>query len=208
MKKYLFATAIITLISINLINAQKWQWAKNIGGKNNDFYSNICTDQSGNLYVSGYFELPKVYFQSDTYDVNGFNDILIAKYDNDGNEIWVKQFGGPNGNMTNIKGEGISDLIYDPTSNSIYAAGIFYETCSFGKTILKTSNDDIQIFIAKFDLNGNCIWAIKAGSAGDDEGAKLALDQSGNVYAQGYIIYNGFVNSLPVKAGGFLAKFD
>jgi len=208
MKKYFFFVVLAVTINSSSLDAQTWQWAQSAGGINEDYNFKISQDQSGNIYVAGTLGLPTGYFQTDTFNISGFNDFYIAKYDINGNEIWVKKFGGPNSNMTNIKSEGITDFIFDPLENCLIACGIFYETCDFGTVTLNTSINDLQMFIAKFDLNGNCLWAKAGGSSGDERGAKIATDTSGNLYVEGSFIMNGNFDTLSVEAGGFLAKFN
>lgn len=49
-----------------------------------------------------------------------------------------------------------------------------------------TSADYTDIFVAKFDVNGTCLWAKSIGGADDDYGAAVAVDDAGNVFATGY----------------------
>ncbi len=208
--KFIFLTAFC-LLPVACCFSQNWQWAKGAGGVGDDRGTIVCMDQNGNLYVTGLMgggaNPTSFYFQTDTFTVDGYNDFYLAKYNAEGNEIWVRQFGGPNMLGMNIKGESIGDIIYDPIGNCIYASGKFYQTCNFGTITLNTNPDDLELFLAKFDLNGNCIWAKKAGSSGDDRGSNLAVDTSGNIYMAGSVPYTGYFDTITVY-GGFLAKYN
>jgi hypothetical protein len=204
--KLVFAI-ILNLFSYNLF-AQSFQWAKSAGGVDNDCGFSICLDKGGNSYVGGTMSRPICYFPNDTLTINGVNDFYISKFDGSGNEIWTKQFGGPNTISLHPKYETISDIIYDSVSNAIYFAGSYYESCIFGNDTLTTSTNDIQLFHAKVDLNGNCIWAKQAGSYGDDLGSKLTSDQFGNIYIAGASVHSGYFDTIPIISGGFLAKLN
>jgi len=142
--------------------------------------------------------------------LNGFNDFFIVKYDNMGNEVWIKQLGGPNYWIPgdNPKLEGMTALSYDLNSNCLYASGIFVESCNFGNNIVLSSNENKQMFIAKFTTDGTCIWAKQFGSLEDDFfTVNLTIDHIGNIYTSGYVPNTGYFGNLSVSAGTFLAKY-
>jgi hypothetical protein len=94
-----------------------------------------------------------------------------------------------------------------------YATGHYYSgSMNFGAiTVVNAGLTDI--FLVKYDMNGNVIWAQSIGSTGSEWGYGLATDLSGNVYLAG--IFNSPVLAVGtlnlVSAGNhdsFLAKFD
>ncbi len=199
---------ILAILIPILSQSQTWQWAKNAGTVGRAFGPLVCTDQVGNHYAVVYAEGSLCYFQTDTLAINGINDEFIVKYDVNGNEIWIKQIGGPNINTMNRTTEGISDLIYDSVANCIYATGQFYETSNFGGITLNTFTDDLSIFLTKIDLNGNFLWAQKSLTNGEDGAGKLATDTIGNIYMVGQSVNPIKFNTLIAAEGGFMAKFD
>ena len=198
---------LLFLISFNS-NSQSWQWAKSSGGVGNDFAGNLTTDPNGNIYSSLGCMFPIVYFDTDSFSISGFNDMFLVKYDNLGNKIWIKQFGGPNSNMTTIKQEYISGLVYDNFSNTVILKGTFVESVNFGCSSLTTNSEDRQIFLAKFDLNGNCVWSKQAGGLSDDYGYNVITDGVGNVYLAASIRDSGYFDNFHIPRGGILAKYD
>jgi len=185
--------------------SQTWQWANSAGGINQDQGSSICRDNNGNIYITGEIRFPTVYFNTDTLSINGFSDFFLAKYDVNGNEIWVKKFGGYNPTGS---GDGIPNVFFDTNTNSIYMSGGFYNNCTFGSFILNAaSSTDIQAYIAKFDLNGNCIWAKSAGGGGDD-GFNTPIKLNDFILASGYFQYEGMIDTISLPAGGFIAKYN
>jgi hypothetical protein len=198
--------AISTILLItNCINAisQDWLWAKQIGSSLDDGATGTC-DGNGNLYIAGSYEGPVCYFPSTTLHANGISNIFLAKFDNEGNELWVKQFNVDN--YSPGEEDGISDIILDANGN-IYIAGGFYKILQFD-TITLTASFGEDFFISKFKPDGSCIWARKAGGTGNDLGAALAVGSSFNVYVWGRNSEIAFFDSTSVDPGGFLVKYD
>jgi hypothetical protein len=208
MKKQIILSALFLSAFLSHAVAQDWQWANSAGGTNNDAVSSICQDASGNIYVTGGVIYPVAYFNTDTFNVSGFNDIYLAKYDANGTELWVKHFGGSYFDSFNQKSESGGTVLYNPNTNSIYLSGQFIGSCTIGTFTLSTAPDDIQIFLAKFDLSGNCMWAKKAGSAGDDNAYAMTITSSNNIFLSGTLRYNGNFDSYTNPNGGYLALYD
>ena len=74
-------------------------------------------------------------------------------------------------------------------SGNTYITGQFESTTlNFGTQSVNNSTaaDYTDIFVAKFDVTGNCLWAKSLGGADDDYGSAIAVDDAGNVYVTGY----------------------
>lgn len=194
-------------------SAQNWNWANRAGNNGPDFLSSIAIDNSNNCYAgmsSWGSSGGLVTFNSNSFTLNGTTDFFIVKYNSIGDELWVKQFGGDfEPFMQSEQYDGISMLSYDPFSNCLIAFGSFAGTCDFGTVSLSSSPYNYQdIFIAKFDLEGNCIWAKKAGSGEMDRPTTMSIDNEGNAYACAMFPYGGNFGTIQVLNGGHLAKYD
>ncbi|HNU34567.1 MAG TPA: T9SS type A sorting domain-containing protein, partial [Bacteroidia bacterium] len=198
-KKHITLT-IALLISYSS-NAQ-WQWAKQIGGINGDG-GGIRVDANDNIYCSGDFG-SNCFLDNDTLWGNGYNDLFLIKYNTSGNELWSKSFGG-NNTSNNIESGGI--LAIDNTNNCLYYSGAFYGSITIDAFNI-TSSGGLDIFIAKFDLSGNCIWLKKAGSPFDDRPAASTLDANGNIYFTGVLGNNGTFETYSLNKGTFLSMLD
>ncbi len=141
----------------------------------------IGVDALNNVYVAGYFgssTVNTVTFDSITITSNGQRDILIAKFDKDGNIKWVINAGGSS------SGEEAKDIAVDVDGN-VYVTGMYVDTAYFGSSKL-VSYGGQEIFIAKYNTNGQLIWAKTAGSSkNDDIGYGVALDNLGHLYVGG-----------------------
>ncbi len=180
-------------------------WAKSGGGTGPDQGYAICQDASGNVYVTGGFLGPSATFGSFTLS-GAWDEIFMLKYDQNGNLQWAKKHGGGQ----NDDGKGIT---VDANGN-IYVTGYYWSTATFygSPNVTLSSSGWGDIFTAKFDNNGNCLWAKKGGSSGDEGGNAVAVDANGNVYSTGFFRATCNFGSGSVTAAGdddiFLAKYD
>ena len=102
----------------------------------------------------------------------GNYDIFVAKYDPNGKCLWVNQAGG----TLNDYGRGIS---VDNNGN-IYVTGDFINTVAFGSIQLISYGYE-DIFLAKYDSNGNCQWVKQSGGVWGEEGYRMSIDAKGTV---------------------------
>jgi hypothetical protein len=180
-------------------------WAKSAGGSALDGALSFAVDAYGNAYVAGYYESPTLIFGSTTLTNAGSGDIFLVKYNASGNVVWAKSAGG-----TGLD-EAMS-IAVDASGNT-YVAGYFSSyTLLFGSTTL-TSLGSEDIFLAKYDVNGNVVWAKKAGGMSDDRTNSIAVDAYGNTYVAGYFSSTNldFGATTLINTGQadiFLARYD
>jgi Tol biopolymer transport system component len=158
-------------------------WAKNMGGPNYDYGSDIATDLSGNIYTTGSFQ-GTVDFDPGPGVANltsaGGSDIFVSKLDNDGNLIWAKSMGG-------TSAEGGYGIAVDSSGN-IYTSGNITGPTDFDPgagTFTLTSTGSFDVFVSKLDGNGDFVWAKSMGGSNDDTNNGIGLDPGGNVYISG-----------------------
>ncbi|MBI5541153.1 MAG: T9SS type A sorting domain-containing protein [Bacteroidia bacterium] len=158
-------------------------WANNIGSTNSDIGYSIDTDYNGNCYITGYFK--------DTVDFDpglgtstlisfGGMDIFIAKYAQDGTFIWAKNIGSTF--------DDIGQSIAVDSIGNCYITGYFTLTADFNPGIgisNLTSIGESDIFFAKYDSNGNYLWAKSIGSSNNDYSYSIAIDNLDNCYITG-----------------------
>ncbi|MBK8251668.1 MAG: SBBP repeat-containing protein [Polyangiaceae bacterium] len=121
-----------------------------------------------------------------------------------GSQYWAKSFGA----VGDQQGYAIT---HDAQNNAIFT-GRFTGFMSFGGNML-VSPAGYDIFLTKFDTNGNHQWSKRFGDANIyQEGFDVAVDSAGNVFLTGY--FDGSINfgGAGFMSGGltdiFLAKFD
>ena len=180
-----------------------WQWAIQAGGTQHDYGTAIVIDDAGNSYVTGYF-VDTATFGPYSLTSSGWDDIFVAKINEDGNWLWVNQAGGDGW-------DGGSGIIMDDSCNS-YVTGYFGDTATFGPYSL-TSSGYSDIFVAKIDEDGNWLWAAQAGGSNYDEyGYAIAVDDVGNNYVIGGFFETVTFGSYSLTSSGhidiFVAKID
>lgn len=180
MKKIILSTLTLLTISSSL-KAQdaSFDWAKSMGGSNNEVGRSITTDGSGNVYTTGTFQ-GTADFDPGVGVANlisaGSTDLFIQKLDASGNLIWAKAIGAT--------GAEIGFSITTDVSDNVYTIGSFSGTVDFDpgagiSNLIAVGGSDI--FIQKLDSDGNFIWAKAMGGSGNDYGRSITLDASGNV---------------------------
>ena len=151
-----------------------WLWAKRAGGSMADDAYGVCTDNEGNVYVTGYFK-STAQFGSMSLTSNGAEDIFVAKLDTNGNWLWAVGAGG-----TGF--DGGTRLIPD-SNGDILVTGAYAGTASFG-TLTLTGNTGYNVFVAKLDMYAEWVWVTQAVGSGNMYGNDISTD-GGNSYIIG-----------------------
>lgn len=159
-------------------------WAQDAGGSLDDEAGGVTVDAQGNSYVTGYFASGTAVFgsvQVDNDTTNGSGDIFLAKYDPNGNLLWVNGYGGDAPDVANA--------ITADIAGNIYVTGYYYSSqVHFGSYII-TNYDNTGVsddaFVAEFDANGNPVSAVEVGGLSYDYGTGIAADRGSNVYLTG-----------------------
>jgi hypothetical protein len=116
-------------------------------------------------------------------DTSGtLSDIFIVKYDSIGNVLWAKSAGGTSSDQSNS--------IATDGSGNVFVTGCFSSpSIIFGTTTL-TNSGSFDIFIVKYDIGGNVIWAKSSDGAGYEEawGLGITTDVNRNVFVTGRMI--------------------
>lgn len=151
-------------------------WARSAGGLGGDAAEAVGVDNQGNIYVTGYFDSVATF---GSIQVNGIDrdEVFLAKMTSNGSFTWVVRAGGTLIDRGN-------DLYVTPDGYS-YITGRFNGTAAFGSTNI-TSAGDNDIFVAKYDTDGNLLWVKRAGGTGSDYGNAIAVDVVGNAYVSGF----------------------
>ncbi|MFH1321400.1 MAG: hypothetical protein ABII90_12215, partial [Bacteroidota bacterium] len=175
-------------------------WIKQAGGEGNDKAEDVVTVNSS-VFMSGYFT-DSAYFDTVSVSSAGSKTFFLAKYNNNGNIIWVVHSGGDY-NMN-------SHITVD-NSNYIYVAGNFTDTFSLDTNTMIAKGEK-DIFIAKYDTDGNLIWTRSIGGIYGDYAGDIIWTGDSSLYITGAIIDTVWFGSQYVVAGQtentFLAKYD
>lgn len=180
-------------------------WARSEAGGGGDFCTGLAADATGNVYASGRYYSNSITIGTTTLtNVNNNYDLFIAKYDTDGNPLWAKG-GSSNGN------DWMPSLAVDAGGNLIATGWFEAFPITFGAFTIPNSGST-DIFIVKYDPNGEELWAIGAGEAFAEESRSIAIDGSGNIYVTGRfgtaITLGSITLNSSLPGNVFIAKYD
>lgn len=184
--------------------AQDYVWAKSLVGRGVSTLTNlspgtssaeaVTVDSSGNIYIAGY--------SNDTVDFDpgpnevllkaGNDDIYLAKYDSQGNYLWAHVFWSSGWNYAkHIKIDNNGDIII-----AGYATSFADFDPGAGVNYLGSNATPNYIYIAKYDANGNYIWAKEMGGNYGAFIGSLDIDYNNNILITGH-----FYESIDMDPG-------
>lgn len=135
------------------------QWVSKYGGIENTFYyaTGITTDNSGNVYVTGYGR-----------DSSSNNDYITIRYNSNGEKQWDTKYNGPGNSDDRAVGITIDDF------RNVYVTGHSEGNSTDYATIM-------------YDSSGVEHWASRyKGQGGADYATAISVDGVGNIYVTGY----------------------
>ncbi len=206
----LFTLFVLAFVLAFSATAQvTYNWATGFGGSSGyDPYTRMARDNSGNVYVIGTFQGTK-YFGAYTLVGGGFYDSYIAKFDASGVCQWATACTGAN--FSSVYGCAIT---VDNNFN-VYVAGVFTNTATISPYTVNSSQIGLNdIFIARLDYAGNCVWLSKAGGASIDEATSVCLKPTGELLVTGSFIGTANFDTQSLSSGStttsniFLAQYD
>lgn len=175
-------------------------WVKVLGSTQEDVCLSIDTDSFGNCYFTGFY-IGAMQDGDWQINANGLWDVFYGKLNPAGELMWLKSFGGP----LNDIGYGIA---VDAAGN-IHIAGWFADSIVFDAQTTLSSYGGSDPFIAKFDTDGNFMWARHGGGIGVEYGYKTDIGADGMVYVTGSTGAGCNFDGLQTTSGGaFIACYD
>ena len=164
-------------------------WNTFVGDNGWDVGTGITIDGDGNVYFAG---TSNYSWGTPVSAYTAGYDAFAVKLDSGGNIVWSTFLGGAGTDY----GRGIA---LDGTGNP-YIVG--YTDYPWGSPLNAFSYVN-EMFVAKFDGNGNLAWHIYLGGAGNDFGEAIATDGNGYVYVSGISD-----NSWGSPGIAFASKYD
>ncbi len=190
----LFTTLFCLFLTL-FVFGQDVQWAIKGGGSLSDKGTDVVIDAQGFTYMTGYYNEQATFGSiSIPFSNPHSKEVFIAKIDPAGNYVWVRH----GENYYDDRGLG---MCLDESGN-VYVTGTCWGGVSFdGHYQSLPSSYTDNIFIVKYDSNGNFQWLKVCGTdVGDDHGHDIASDWNGNLYVTGYISSYCFGENGPSTA--------
>lgn len=160
-------------------------WVKQVGGNGGTIALDLVYD-SENLIITGRFENVVDFDPGiDAFNVssNGNLDAYILKLNKDGEFIWINSLGGTIGEL------GISSVV-DGDGN-IYTTGTTSSSFSIdlidGGSATVTNQGISDIYVVKFNSEGEAIWLKSYGGTGSAIGFDVDVDNNGHLFLVGQV---------------------
>ncbi len=172
--KYFTLTFIILCSSIS-ITAQDWRYSNYLIGTEDISVIRSIYDSGNNTIVLGYYTGTLQPTGHEDITSRGSTDYFIAKFDSLKNLLWVNSLGS----------SGFEPIFGGAAAgpdNSIYITGGFQGDFYYSDTEFLTSTGNHDVFLAKFDENGNNIWCRNVGAGANIQRATaLEIDNQGSL---------------------------
>ncbi|MDO1451231.1 T9SS type A sorting domain-containing protein [Rhodocytophaga aerolata] len=188
-------------------------------------YRFVSMDTPGNVYLGGSF-YNQATFEQDNQELvlktNTITNIFLAKYGLDGQLAWAKQIGSGGKPQTNGNTNWAicSGITTDLSGSAVYMSGYHTDSVTFeaGK-LNQMSLPAKQVFVARFNQDGNLVWLKGFDANSNDFGPKITSDGQTNLYLTGpyhkHITFNkGLDDELTLNSEqtkfyhSFIAKFN
>lgn len=210
----------LSLFFFHFSFAQSWLWGNY--GIGDGFVTSIASGEKGNCYITGLFPNDTIHFggytvRNSTVTNPPFSsdaDAFLVKIDPNGNVLWAKQTNIKNSNPN--LGVNNAPTVYTDNTGNIYLNSSFPDTLFVGAFML-TSIGYQGNCLAKFDSNGNALWAKEAACVNNSSfvsGAYISCDNYGNIYVTGAfsdtIRFGSYIigGSSTIYFNAFLVKYD
>ncbi len=181
-------------------------WSTFYGGSVQDEIKGICSDNAGNIYITGTTN-------SNNFPVTpgllcdtlkGDYDAFVAKFDSCGNLLWSTFAGSTDFDS----GEKIIAL----SNGDVVICGSTFgnDFPSSTGSYQQSNSGAYDAFIMRFDSNGALMWSTHFGSTGSDLAYDITKDVNENIYVGGSTSSNNLPTdslSLQQNIGGALDAF-
>lgn len=178
-------------------------WVRTWQIKNPDDRSYLQVSNHKELVIACTYEKKLVAGDTVIYS-SGRKDVIVAKLDSKGNELWMQSLGG---DFDEIAGPVAID-----TSGNIYLSVTFNHSLILQDTVYD-SHGEQDLLLVKMDPSGEIVWTKHWGSNQPDEMSGICLDSFGYLFILGsfrgrMVMDQDTVTSLDRQSDIFLAKFN
>lgn len=182
----------IAMLAVSAASAQEWQSVVGYGAAQTDAkwsdraYALAATPDGGSV-IAGTFN-QTLDIEAMSAIAQGVQDMFVAKLDAGGKGVWLVH----GGSKSPVPGYASAQAIAVDQEGHVFVSGYFSGRAGFrGSTsfpiLALVSKGSRDVFLAKYDSDGQLLWVRRAGGAGIDMALGIAVDAAGNPHVTGYI---------------------
>jgi len=178
---------LMTILASLPAAAQNQAWVVQFGSQASDVLIDAAPDASGGVYVGGNTD------GSLGAPNSGFMDAWFARYDGEGNRLWIRQLGS-------------TDADYMDAAAADGSGGVFVSGWTSGNLGGPSAGGE-DVWLARYDSAGNQIWVQQFGTGSSDFAFSAAPDGAGGVYVGG--LTHGQLGAAVLGGGDcWISRFD
>jgi hypothetical protein len=147
-------------------------FARTFGNLGEDYGHSVIEDHAGNLYLMGKFAGPNLSLDSINLTNSANYSAFIAKFNSAGQCIRANKIDDLSANW--FGGWGVD------AANNLFISGYFNNSLTLDTITVSNSANGSDVFIAKYDPDGNIYWLKTLGGTGVDLNLAFCLDHAGN----------------------------
>ncbi len=202
---------LLVACSLQTKAQQSWQWLKSPNSYGNMNHKGMDVDANGNVFTIGQQWQSADFGTINIQHSGDYLSLYLAKQDASGNYLFAKKIWSEAGiRSALIKLDNAGNVFVFGTCNgyTLHLGGT--DSISYSTTLSPT--DQTKFFLAKYDNNGNFLWAKKGEGAAIYGTARAIINIGNDLYIGGD--YNGGANflglTMPIKSANssFIIKVD
>jgi hypothetical protein len=152
-----------------------FRWARQIGGSGDDNAYDMTVDGAGNIYLSGWYAGTVDFGGGFVLEAQGGQEMFVAKLDAGGNTLWVRSFGGPDGDGGNE--------IFALPGGDIVVGGISEGDFTIDGQTFAAGGGARDSYVIRMSPAGEVLWVVPAGGPGNQRIRAISMNAAGEVFA-------------------------
>lgn len=200
---------LIYLLTIGTyVSSQSWISSSIIQSDGDITVIKSSQDIQNNTFLLGYYAGSEISGSGISAPSYGGRDYFVSKFNADGNLEWIKSIGG-------TLDDDVTGGIYAGTDNYIYVTGGFQNDLKYSPNDSISSTGTFDIFLMRFDQDGNVNWITAAGTGSNwQKATSLGIADDGNILLAGFyrdsiaFYSDTTLNAVSTANQVFYAKFN
>jgi hypothetical protein len=179
----ILSTFLVAVLFFNsyplLAQLPTFDWVRSPAGR--AISRSVATSSTGDVYITGAFYSDLNFDTTISLIPTGFGDVFIANYDENGRIVWAKRATGNYGDEARCVETGVLGHVY--VAGEFFSNDITFDSLTLINNHITPYHDDAtkDIFLVKYDQNGQVIWAKSGGGIHMEFVRDIAVDARENI---------------------------